>query len=285
MEQKALQILMDRAVEKTFAEFAGRNLQSDQLAVSLLDLRDAKNSAAACYRAAAPTYPASVVKLFYLAAAHRQMEDGRLKDTPELRDALRDMIVDSGNESTGYVLDLLTGTTSGPELPPAELESWRQKREAVNLYFSSLGYTGVNASKKTWNDRPYGRDRQILAEEKSARNFLTAGATARLLSEIVLGKIISPARCSQMMELLQRDFARTDNADRQANEFIGRALPPGSKLWSKAGYMSQVRHDAAYAELPDGARFVLVIFTAGHSDEKEIIPFLARQIIENYEAA
>jgi hypothetical protein len=88
-----------------------------------------------------------------------------------------------------------------------------------------------------------------------------------------------------MKELLKRDFARADNADNQAREYTGRALPPDAKLWSKAGYMSQVRHDAAHVELPSGARFVLVIFTAGHSDEKEIIPFLARQIVEDYEAA
>ncbi len=56
--------------------------------------------------------------MFYLVAAHRQMEDGKITDTPELRRAMDDMIVHSGNESTGYVLDLLTATTSGPELPP-----------------------------------------------------------------------------------------------------------------------------------------------------------------------
>ncbi len=284
MEQKVLQTLVDQAVKKTFAEFANRNLEADQLAVTLLDLRDEKNPAAS-HRGDAPIYPASVVKLFYLAAAHRWLEDGKLQDTDALRRALRDMIVDSGNEATGYVLDLLTDTTSGPELPPAELARWRQKREAVNRYFSALGYAGVNASKKTWHDRPYGRDEQVLAESKSERNFLTTDATARLLAEIVTGKIISPARCAQMLELLKRDFAPVDCPDIQARDFIGRALPPGAKLWSKAGYMSQVRHDAAYVELPGGARFVLVIFTAGHSDEKEIIPFLARQIVEHYEAA
>lgn len=280
--QEELAALVKRAVEKTLAAFAARNLAADQLAVTLADLGNSEFSLQADYRGDVQIYPASVIKLFYLAAAHRQMEDGQLKDTTELRDALRDMIVDSGNEATGYVLDLLTGTTSGPELPPAELEQWQNKRDSVNHYFSSLGYTGVNANKKTWNDKPYGRDRQIIQESKSERNFLTTNATARLLAEIATGKIVSPIRCGQMLELLKRDFSSADNSDTQALEFIGASLPAGAKLWSKAGYMSKVRHDAAHVELPGGARFVLIIFTAGHSDEKEIIPFLARAIVEHY---
>ena len=39
------------------------------------------------------------------------------------------MIVDSLNEPTGYVLDLLTGTTSGPEL--SLLSSLRGSRSAM----------------------------------------------------------------------------------------------------------------------------------------------------------
>jgi len=61
-------------------------------------------------------------------------------------------------------------------------------------------------------------------------------------------------------------------------------LPPGSKLWSKAGWTSETRHDAAYIELPTGARFVLVTFTMNHANEREIIPTLAKKIIEGMDA-
>ena len=53
------------------------------------------------------------------------MEDGKIKDTPELRRAMKDMIVLSYNEATHYVLDILTDTTSGPELAPAEMDKWQ----------------------------------------------------------------------------------------------------------------------------------------------------------------
>ena len=84
--------------------------------MTLIDLRDAEKPVQASYRGGEQIYPASVIKLFYLVAAHRWMEDGKLQDTEELRRAMRDMIVDSGNEPTHYIVDLLTGTTSGPEL-------------------------------------------------------------------------------------------------------------------------------------------------------------------------
>src|ERR687897_816579 len=63
--------------------------------------------------------------------------------------AVRDMIVDSSNEATQYVLDVITHTTSGYELPPKEMEEWQYKRNAVNRYFSSLGYTNINVNQKT----------------------------------------------------------------------------------------------------------------------------------------
>jgi len=65
-----------------------------------------------------------------------------------------------------------------------------------------------------------------------------------------------------MMELLKRDFSGTskDNDD-QGHGFTGIALQGmnGVKLWSKAGWTSTTRHDAAYIELPNGAKFVLVL--------------------------
>src|SRR5687767_2457713 len=99
----ALQRILDDAVVATFKQFASNKLQTNQLAVTLVDLRDTQQIKRASFRGDVPIYPASVVKLFYLAAAHRWMDEGRLKDTAELRRALRDMIVDSSNDATHYV--------------------------------------------------------------------------------------------------------------------------------------------------------------------------------------
>lgn len=88
-----------------------------------------------------------------------------------------------------------------------------------------------------------------------------------------------------MMDLMKRDpFAATKNPDDQARGFTGKALIDGkmtdAKLWSKAGWTSKARHDAAYIETADGLRFVLVVFTENHATEKEIIPMVAGKVIQ-----
>jgi hypothetical protein len=282
---KDLQKLVDETVAATLKKFADCGLSKDELALTLVDLSDASNPVSAHYRGDAPTYPASVVKLFYLVATHQQMEDKKIADTPELRRAMRDMIVDSGNEPTGYIIDVLTDTTSGPELPPAELAAWHERRNAINRYFHARGYPDINANRKTWHEGPYGRDQQAVDQFTPSKNFLTANATARLLVEIDAGRCVSAERSLQMLDLMKRDFASPDSQDYQGREFIGKVLPTPAKLWSKAGYMSVARHDAALIEFADGRKIALVIFTEKHSDQKDLIPEVARQIIAGFTAA
>jgi beta-lactamase class A len=291
-----LQELVEKAARTALTRFGGQGLQEKNLAITLIDLREARGVRfsdmqrrsngsqrpfQASFRGDAPIYPASVVKLFYLAAAYRWIQDGKLQETEELRRALRDMIVESSNDATHYVLDVLTRTTSGGELTPDEMREWAMKRNAVNRYFASLGYAGINVNQKPWCEGPYGRERVFLGQNYENRNKLTTGGTARLLAEIVTGDAVTPEASRKMMELLKRDLTiRSEDPDDQTHGFTGGALPTGARLWSKAGWTSTARHDAAYIELASGARFVLVTFTTDHSQKREIIPTVARVIIE-----
>ena len=281
-----LQAVVDRAVDTALERFAPLKLETNQLAVTLVDLRDPEQPVQAGYRGGEQIYPASIIKLFYLVAVHRWMQDGKLQDIAEIRRAMRDMIVDSLNEATGYLVDLLTGTTSGPELTPKQMEKWYYQRNAVNRYFASLGYTNINVSRKPWCEGPYGREMQsVQMTRPNHRNWLTTDATARLLTEIVIGNAVSAKRSAEMMELLKRDPSPdSGNKNDQAHAYTALALPPGSKLWSKAGWMSECRHDAACVELPNGAKFVLVTFTTDHANEREIIPAVGKAVIEEFTA-
>jgi beta-lactamase class A len=282
-QQSSLQDLVNRAAKTAIERFADKKLQPDQLSITLIDLRDPKRPLTANVRGNERIYPASVVKLFYLVAAHRWLEDKQIEQTPELTRAIRDMIVDSSNEATQYVLDVLTHTTSGYELPPKEMEEWQYKRNAVNRYFSSLGYTNINVNQKTFCEDAYGRERVSRGPNGENRNKLTTDATARLMMEIVTGKAANAARTAQMMELLKREYTgQSSDPDDQGRGFTGMALQgrEGVRLWSKAGWTSTTRHDVAYIEMPDGARFVLATFTSNHSNEREIIRTVARVVIE-----
>lgn len=280
-EASPLGDILSRAVAETRAEFTSPALQPEQLAVTVIDLRGPA-PVQADYRGEERFYPASVIKLFYLAAAHRWMEDGRLADTDELRRGLRDMIVDSSNDATNFIVDSLTGTTGGPELPAAQLDAWSEKRGVVTRYFESLGYRNVNAKRKTWGDGPFGREMQDMTAHPPARNFLSTNDTARLLEDIVAGRCVTPARSAEMLALMARDpYTPKADPDNQSIGFSGAALPPGAKLWSKAGWVSWARHDAALIKLPSGGRLIIVTFTDGreHANNRAIIPAIVRRIL------
>jgi beta-lactamase class A len=282
-QEISLQDLVNRAAKTTLDRFADKKVREDQLSITLIDMRDPQRPSTASFRGNERVYPASVVKLFYLVAAHRWLEDKKIEPTPELTRALRDMIVDSSNEATQYVVDVLTHTTAGYELPPKEMEAWQYQRNAINRYFTSLGYTNINVNQKTFCEDAYGREKVSRGPNGENRNKLTTDATARLMMEIVTGKVANPERTTAMMDLLKRDYSKqTTDTDDQGRGFTGMALQghEGFRLWSKAGWTSTTRHDVAYIEMPDRGKFVLATFTSDHSTEREIIPTVARVVID-----
>ena len=241
------------------------------------------------YRGCEHIYPASIVKLFYLVAIHEWLQAEMIPESPELDRAIRDMIVDSSNDATSLVVDVLSGTTSGPELPPGPFETWKYQRNIVNRYFQSLGWQeleNVNINQKTWSDGAYGREREFLGELRENCNVLTTDAVAKLLHSIIGGVAVSSKRSQVMMSLLQRslnppDLANTED-ENQISGFLGEGLPPNAQLWSKAGWTSQVRHDAAYIEIVDRLPYLLVVFTEGQANSKNrsILPFTSKSFAE-----
>ena len=274
---------LDRRVQAVVTAWTAKPrpkpLKPEEVAVTLIDVSDPARIRWGSHRGDQPIYPASVVKLFYLVAAHRWMEDGKLDESDELKRAMRDMIVDSYNEATHYVLDVLTGTTSGPELAPDTLRACHDQRNAVNRYFTSLGYTGINCNKKPWCEGPYGREVQAIRTFEPKRNLLTTDASARLMTDIALDRVVTPARCEKMRALLTRDPAAPATPEDQVHGFIASGVPTGTKVWSKAGWTSQTRHDCALLHLPDGRKWVMVIFTEAHAPEDDLVPGIARDLI------
>ena len=239
-------------------------------------------------------YPASVVKLFYLVAIYEWLKGGMVQPSAELNRAIKDMIVDSSNDATSLVVDVLTGTTSGPELSIGPFTTWQHQRNIVNRYFQSLGWEelkNINVNQKTWSDGPYGREKAFLGELMENRNMLTTNSVARLLHSIIGGVAVSSQASQEMMNLLKRSLNTNDwNSNTEENQvtgFLGEGLPDNAKLWSKAGWTSQVRHDAAYIEIPEKQPYLLVVFTEGkeNSQNREILPFISQCFAEAHQTS
>lgn len=284
-ESAELKRSIKEAVEYAMSRFD--NLKSDEIAVTVIDMSDMQKLERADYRGEAQIYPASVVKMFYMAALHQQLADGKIKMTKELERGLKDMIVDSSNEATQYIVDVLTQTASGGELPEEEFKLWSYRRNRMNRYFSSMGYTNINVNQKTHCEDAYGVEQQFRNYKGENRNMITTNAAARLIAEIAAGRSVDQARSQMMMDLMARDpYATGKGANSQATNFVGKAFLndkiAGAKLWSKAGWTNTTRHDAAYFELPDGRKMAISIFTVRHANEMEIIPTLVSKVLEQF---
>jgi beta-lactamase class A len=237
-------------------------------------------------------YPASVVKLVYLVAAEAWIQRRLIEDGDELRRALADMIRDSGNDATSLVVDLLSGTTSGPALPPERFTRWASQRQLVNDWLASLEWPeleGCNACQKTWGDGPYGRERDFYGAALENRNRLSTEATARLLHGVITDAVVSPPACERMRGLLARSLdpaGRAADPENQVDGFLGAGLPLGARLWSKAGWMSQARHDAAYVDLDGVSPFLLVAFSEGQACARDagLLPAIAERLLEHLRA-
>ena len=230
------------------------------------------------YRGEQSFYPASVVKLFYLAKLEDDIAVRKLRLTPELERAETDMIRESVNDATGLVLETITDTTGGPELPPKALAEWMRRRERVNDWLGARGFTGVNARQKTWNEGPYGRERQGYGPTMALRNAMTAVSGLGMIAGIDLGLWHGATGRERMMSLLnRRDPKATGN---QVTGFVGEVLPQEWPLWSKAGWTSAVRHDVLVTVTPGGERLVLAILTQGHAGDERLVGRLGKAIIQ-----
>jgi beta-lactamase class A len=270
----ALGAALTRTADATLKDYP--KLTADNLALSVIDLTKPDAIVRADYHGDASFYPASLVKLFFMVETYHDLD--RTKLTPEIERALREMIRVSDNDAAAFLLDILTDTASGSELEGKALEEFTERRRKLNHYFASLGYD-ISAMIKPWSFGPFGRDMQLMGENKINRNRASANSFASLLLWIVRRHAISPQASDAMMSLLERPLDPPRPEENQVKEFFGESLPPGTKLWSKEGDTSEVRHDAGYIELPSGRKLIIVILTRGAADDKTLLPGIGKRLL------
>ena len=97
------------------------------------------------------------------------------------------------------------------------------------------------------------------------------------------GAVVSPPACRRLQGLLFRSLDpmhRSADPENQVDGFLGEGLPHDALLWSKAGWMSQARHDAAWWQTSNGTPSLIVVFLEGetYANDKNILPQLAHKL-------
>jgi hypothetical protein len=265
----SIETKLRHAAEVSLKQFPA--MKAEDLAITLVDLTKPAIPARGDYHGDAPFYPASVIKIFFMADTFLQKKF----DTPDVARAMREMIGVSDNDAAAYIVDILANTEPGPDLAPRELQRFIDQRRTINNDFTRLGYD-ISAMCKPWSFGPYGRDRQVLGPNRENRNRLTSNATASLMTWIARRRA---PESDLMLDFLARPLNPLRADENQVKEFIGEAVPVDAKLFSKAGWTSEVRHDATYFELTDGRKFVLTIFTRGQAADLKLVPAIARNVL------
>ena len=231
-------------------------------------------------------YPASIVKLFYAVAIEAWLQKDLLPDSDAIREALKDMISYSSNDATSLIVDLLSGTTSGPSLSQLNWQKWKEQRNVINKWFRSLKWPeleDINCCQKTWSDGPYGREKEFYGEGRANQNQLTVEATGRMLEALMTNNIVSPLACKRIRSLMARSLdidQRKSDPENQVDGFLGEGFIKGTKLWSKAGWMSTSRNDAAWCSHSQGNPMLLIVFCQGRqlANDTFLLPALANEL-------
>jgi beta-lactamase class A len=197
------------------------------------------------------------------------------------------MITLSYNDATGFVVDSITGTTSGPELSGAEWEKWKERRNVVNRFFAKRGgFPTLNANQKTFCEDAYGRE-QAFREDGKNRNRLAPGEAARLFKEIFRGEIVGKAGTEEMTMLLSRDITGEQplvEVEPEDARLAGERLPKGTRMWAKSGDAYDFHHLVGRVVLPNGSDFVIAVFTKGVKTVPGVIPRVYEKVAAHFAA-
>ena len=230
-------------------------------------------------------YPASLVKLVYGLAIYSWIENKVILYDQEVNDATFKMLQESSNDATSFIVDLLTGTNSGTSLEGEDLVKWQYQRGIINDWLKDLNWEELhqfNCCQKTWEDSPYGREKDFYGTYNENRNSVTTDGIGKIMEEIMHNLKFNENNIN-LKNCLRRELTEASikqNSENQIKGFIGEGLPKGNVIWSKAGLMSEVRHDAAYWINQNGSKTLLVACSEGKdfSSDEILLPSLSKEI-------
>jgi protein phosphatase methylesterase 1 len=226
-------------------------------------------------------YPASTVKLTYLASAIAWCKQKGFKFS--CIDAhLRPMIQTSDNFETGVVVDLITESHNievgalGQKDP--KYEAFLKQRNFTQTLFESRGLLEDQVIlSKTYptNSGSVPSGAEAMIRKQFGQNAMKPKCAASLMAEIAWSDVYNFFERNYLLGMLQHA--------RYAYSSIGMGTPPGSVLYNKVGNAYDTLEEIAYIKLPNGYDMVLAVYTNGYEpSEPEInnLSYLAELIID-----
>ncbi len=186
------------------------------------------------FREEEPMMAASVIKLFILAEAYRQMAAGRL-DKDRLVTIHKDRCVPSCGALT-YMHDGLQATVEDLYTLMIILSD----NSATNYMIELLGEEAVNEGIRSLGFTKTILNRRMYDAEKSARgiqNYITAAEVGDLLARMAQGTLISPEASADMLRILK---------DQRLNgkiPFYIHTIPDHAAIAHKTGEDTGITHD------------------------------------------
>lgn len=136
----------------------------------------------------------------------------------------------------------------------------RSSNFATNLVFGAVGAEAVAEAVRVAGATRMRVQRGIedtRARTHDLNNEVTAADLARLMGGLALGTVASAASCAEMLRILYaQEWA----------EKIRAALPPGTRVANKDGWVGDINHDAALVSPADAPPYLLVVCTEGYDD-------------------
>ena len=113
---------------------------------------------------------------------------------------------------------------------------------------------------------------------------MTTDGTARIMEEIMQNMSFNEKNINLKNCLFRELNEQLQNKDpyNQLNGFLGEGIPKKIPFWSKAGLMSEVRHDAAWWINRNQSKTLLVVFSEGKefANDNNFLPELSKAIYE-----
>jgi len=256
---KPLRQLVDKKLQESLEKRIKKNktwrrlVRRKQMAVGLVDIRDPYNAKFARLNGDHMMYAASLPKLGILLAASQALEEGFLKENPDILNDMRIMISRSDNESATRMIDLLGFEKIAATLSDPHYQLYDRKNGGglwVGKRYAKKG--------KRYPDPLMGISHGASVTQVCRFYYLLA-----------LGKLVNYDRSKQMLEMLEDPEVH--------HKFVNtlERIVPDAKLYRKSGTWHQWHSDSVLVWGPHWRRYILTAIIEDPRGEqilRELLP-------------